>query len=105
MDEIDFDWDNNKARSNLEKHGISFELASELFYQSVILTFRDDRFEYGEVREAAIGEIEGICLYVVFTIRGEVLRIISARKASKKERNAYYDYFQRTAIRNPQKDE
>lgn len=102
---MEFEWDDNKARSNLKKHRVSFELAREVFYQPVVLTFEDDRFDYGEMREVAVGEIEGICLYVIFTVRDESLRIISARKASSKERQAYYDYIERRTISNPAKDE
>lgn len=105
MDKIEFEWDDKKAKSNLEKHGVSFELASEIFYRSTVFTFEDDRFDYGEVREVAIGEIEGICLYIIFTVRGESLRIISARKASIRERRAYYDHIERTTNRNTQENE
>ncbi|ACB54294.1 hypothetical protein cce_4948 [Crocosphaera subtropica ATCC 51142] len=100
-----FEWDENKAQSNLEKHKISFELAKELFKEPTVLSFQDNRFEYGEIREVAIGELYGVCLYVVFTLRGNIIRIISARKASVKERKAYYEYFKRTANRNSEENE
>ena len=100
MSRIKFEWDETKARSNLEKHGISFQLASEIFYRSTVLTFEDERFNYGEVREVAIGQIEGVCLYVIFTLRDDAIRIISARKASARERRKYYDHIKRTATGN-----
>ena len=95
-----FEWDTNKSISNLRKHKVSFELASEIFHGSPALTFDDSRFEYQEIRSVAVGEVEGICLYVVYTERGDTIRLISARKANKKERKAYYDYITRTAIRD-----
>ena len=100
-----FEWDENKARSNLTKHHVSFDLAREVFSQSIVLTFEDDRIDYGEKREVAISEVEGVCLYIIFTMRGDSLRIISARKASAKERRGYYDHIKRRTISNSSEDE
>ncbi len=76
---MEFDWDENKARANLEKHKVSFGLASEIFSKEEVLSFEDERFDYGEIREISLGEVEGVVLYVVFTVREERIRIISAR--------------------------
>jgi uncharacterized DUF497 family protein len=105
MSKIKFEWDEKKAVLNLSKHGVSFELGTEIFSDLQLLSFEDDRKDYGELREAGIGGVEGVILYVVFTVRGERIRIISARKANKEEREAYYEHFKRTTIRNSSKDE
>lgn len=61
---MEFEWDEAKNRSNLEKHGISFEEAS-LIFDGPVLTYPDDRFEYGEVRWRSIGKIEEISVVAV----------------------------------------
>lgn len=94
---MEFKWDENKARANLQKHRVSFEVAQELFLKKEVLSFEDDRVDYREVREIAIREIEGIDLYVVFTVREDRIRIISARKATSKETQRYYEYFPKRA--------
>ena len=88
--ELEFEWDETKAKLNLEKHGVSFFTA--------VVTFRnerleriDDREDYGEERWIALGRA-GLEVYrVVFTWRSENrIRIISAQKANKEERETYY---------------
>lgn len=94
---MEFEWDENKNKANLKKHDISFEVASEIF-QSLTLTSEISTHEYGEQRHISIGIVEDIVITVIHTKRGEKTRIISARKASKKERNIYHDHItQRTA--------
>lgn len=84
-----FEWDEEKNRTNIEKHGISFEQACRIF-EGVTLTAIDDRFEYGEVREISLGMVDGIVvLSVVHTDRNGNTRIISARQANRKERKQY----------------
>lgn len=90
---MNFEWDNNKKQENLKKHSISFELASEVFFDSRAIMGIDDRIDYDEVREFIIGQVSDVILYVVYTIRGKNIRIISARKANKQERGAYNDYY------------
>ncbi len=94
---MEFEWDENKARANLGKHNVSFELASEIFFKEAVLSFEDERFDYGEMRKIALGQVEGVVLYVVFTVREQRIRIISARKATRKEEQRYYEYFQKRA--------
>lgn len=87
-----FDWDPKKAASNERKHRISFEAAITAFDDPCALIDRDEEHSSAtEVREALIGEAEYGVLVVIFTIReaGAIYRIISARKASKKERKLY----------------
>ena len=87
---MQFDWDKNKAESNFKKHGISFDDAVTVFADPYLLFTEDYQHSIGEEREWAIGEAEnGLIIVVIFTVRQEVFRIISARKATKKERKQY----------------
>jgi uncharacterized protein len=93
---MQFEWDEHKNRQNLKKHGISFEEAKEIFL-GIIFTSIDERFDYGEIREISIGTIQGVVIVTVtHTERKGIIRIISARKATPKERKAYYEYFSET---------
>lgn len=90
---MEFEWDKEKNRLNIEKHGISFEEAVRRL-DDVHLSRPDTRGDYGEVREITIGMIAGIVVAVVIhTDRDEAIRIISARKANKKERREYHAYY------------
>lgn len=84
-----FEWDPRKRALNLRKHGIAFEDAVEVFAQPHLEDL-DDRPEHGEHRFVAFGEMRGRVIAVVYTKREEKRRIISARKATKDEREAYY---------------
>ncbi len=85
-----FEWDGNKAAINERKHGIRFEDAARVFDDVHAIIWIDDRTNYGEVRELILGAVESwLILVVVFTDRSGVIRIISARPASQKERNCY----------------
>jgi len=87
---VAFEWDENKSASNLEKHGISFDEAVRVF-EGVYLSHIDPRENYGEVREITTGIIaETVVTVVVHTDRDEAIRIISARKANRRERNEYH---------------
>ena len=91
---MEFEWDPNKAHANLKKHGISFETAALAFQDEMAVVIVDDRYDYDEVREILIGftPIEQGCLMVVFTEREEdVVRIISARKATRAETRLYHE--------------
>ncbi|MBS3049645.1 BrnT family toxin [Enterobacter mori] len=89
----EFEWDTNKAKSNLIKHGIRFEEAVLVFDDPYHLSLQD-RHENGEFRWQTIGLVHGlIIIMVAHTVRfesgDEVIRIISARKADRKERSRY----------------
>jgi len=89
---MEFEWDANKARSNLRKHGIRFEEA--VLFDDPRHLSRQDRYENGEYRWQTIGLVHGVIVIMVahsvrFESRTEVIRIISARKADSKERNRY----------------
>jgi len=91
MDSDDkFEWDHNKAASNRAKHGISFDEAKGVFRDTYAIEELDNQEDYGEVRYILIGMTEGKLLFVVYTERGEKIRLISARKADKDEQNEYY---------------
>jgi len=84
-----FAWDPAKNAANIAKHGVSFEQAARIF-DGPVLTGADDWDDHGEMREISIGLLDGIAaLVVVHTDRGEITRIISARRALKHERKLY----------------
>ena len=84
-----FEWDENKNKSNLEKHGIDFNQAKEVFNDKDKIEITDNRKDYGEERKKIIGKVMDLLLSIIYTIRGTAVRIISARAASKKERKDY----------------
>jgi uncharacterized DUF497 family protein len=90
-----FEWDTNKAKANLIKHGIDFEEAKTVFADDLTLTFRDDLHSDNENRYLSIGmSANGRILLVVHTEEDEidsqiVIRIISSRKATSSERKIY----------------
>ena len=91
---IRFAWDPVKAKSNIKKHRVSFELAARVFADPFART-EHDRFENGERRWRTLGIVEGhLLLLVAHTHKDdedgtEVIRIISARRAESKERKCY----------------
>ncbi len=84
---MEYEWDPAKADSNLAKHGVDFPAAIEALEDPRLLVIVDT--QYGEPRGRAIGLVNGIHLSVAYTMRGEVCRIISARRASRRERKQY----------------
>jgi uncharacterized protein len=84
-----FEWNEEKARANLAKHGIPFEAALDVFLDERRIDAADERVDYGEDRRNVIGAVDGIVLHVTYTMRGEVARLISARRAGRKERKRY----------------
>ncbi len=88
---MEFEWDENKNNTNTTKHKISFDEASKVFFDNESIIKEDIKNEYGEKRFNIIGAIIKGIIYVVYTFRGSLVRIISARKANQKERNEYYE--------------
>jgi uncharacterized protein len=86
---MEFEWDENKNKSNQLKHGISFEEATKIFDDEERVEYQDLRKDYGEDRWKTIGQILGIIFSVTYTLRTAVVRLISARLASPKERDLY----------------
>ena len=87
---LTFEWNPQKAKSNIEKHDVSFEEASTVFRDPLSLTIDDPLHSTGEARMVQIGiSNHNRLLVVVHTERGDNIRIISARKANRKERGHY----------------
>ena len=86
METEGFEWDDDKCRRNIEKHGIDFEEATEIFYCPHLIR-RSDRKK--EERWLAVGETESRIIAVIFTRRNGRIRIISARRARKNEARTY----------------
>jgi uncharacterized DUF497 family protein len=85
-----FEWDPEKARANLAKHEISFEEAMQAFLDPLSVTILDPDHSEGEDRFVLLGQsAAGRLLVVVHTDRGEAIRLISARRATRRERRAY----------------
>ena len=98
---MQFEWDADKDRVNIGKHGISFDQAQAIF-QGPTVDLVDGRFDYGEVRTISLGLWDGIVvLSVTHTDRQGRIRLISARVAcrvaSRKERVIYHDALRKTA--------
>ncbi len=87
-----FECDAAKNAANIAKHGIDFEDAIRIF-DGPVLEKADDRRNYGEVRIIAFGVVDDRELAVVYTMRGERRRIISARRAHSSERKAYREAY------------
>ncbi len=90
MIDDEFEWDDEKAASNLKKHGVSFEDARLVFEDAFAILDLDESEDYGEDRLIVTGMANSRILIVVHTERGERIRIISARKATKREQHDYY---------------
>jgi uncharacterized DUF497 family protein len=87
-----FEWDLSKAASNLKKHQVSFEEAATVFFDDIAVQFFDDAHSLGEERFIMLGLSSGAKLLVVCHCErgdGEVIRIISARKATRSEASFY----------------
>jgi uncharacterized DUF497 family protein len=88
---IRFEWDPAKAAANEADHGLTFDIGTAVFQDPFALDWRDDREDYGEDRYVIIGMVDDRVLYVAYTIRGDAIRIISARGAEPRERRQYHE--------------
>ena len=87
---MEFEWDQSKAAANLKKHGVSFEEAKTVFNNSLAVIFDDKAHSIDEQREIIIGHSQqNLLLLISFTERSNAIRIISARLATRKEREDY----------------
>lgn len=86
-----FEWDENKNQINIRKHKIDFLEASKVFYDPNFIVNEDTRHDYGEARYQVVGSIDihGIIFVVHAERHDNAIRIISARKANKKEKRLY----------------
>ena len=92
MKKIQFDWDPKKNIEKKKKHKISFEEAKDVFYDDNAILFDDPEHSIEEDRFLIIGRIKNLNICVVshcYKDKDEIIRIISARKATKKEKNTY----------------
>jgi len=85
-----YEWDPEKARANLRKHGVSFEEAATVFLDPLAITFPDPDHSDEEAREITIGlTAKHRVMFISHCWRGDRTRIISARRATRKERKQY----------------
>ncbi len=88
QEDLKFEWDQNKAAFNAEKHGIHFEEAVQVFLDREAEIIRYGR-RHGEICFELVGQVRGRLILVVYTERGDRIRIISARKPDKDEQRKY----------------
>jgi hypothetical protein len=84
-----FTWDENKRLANLKKHGIDFADVPPMF-DGDVFTIEDQRFDYGETRYITFGLLQFRVIVAAHTDENNVIRIISARKATKNEEKNYF---------------
>ena len=87
---VAFDWDEGNIDKNELKHGLSWKVIEEIFFNEPLILAVDVKHSQDECRCFALGKTDtGDKLFVVFTLRARKLRVISARSMNKKERNSY----------------
>lgn len=87
---MEFEWDENKATTNLSKHGVPFDEAKTVFDDPLYVDFYDPDHSYDEHRYIIVGQSQkGRLLIVSYTERENVIRLISAREVTQKERETY----------------
>ena len=86
---MEFTWSEAKRAANIKAHGLDFVEAESVF-EGVTFTFEDDRFSYGEQRFVTLGLLAGMTVSVAHTENKYEIRIISFRKANKRESQIYY---------------
>lgn len=90
MHTFNFQWDDEKRRANADKHGVDFPLIAEFDWQTAVV-IEDRRRNYGERRYSATGLIGSRLHVVVFTPRGDGLRLISLRRANRRDERKWQD--------------
>ena len=88
------EWDDDKNEENIKKHGLDFKTAELVFSDEYRVELFDEQHSADEERYITIGMVNDI-LFVVYTLRDERYRLISARLATKKERQMYYGYYKK----------
>jgi len=86
---VRFEWDEEKRKKNIRKHGIDFSGAEKLF-DGYTVTAEDTRFRYDELRFLTLGILNGQVVVVSHTERGEAIRFISIRRATRNEQKGYF---------------
>ncbi len=87
---MQFTWSERKRNTNLKDHGLDFVDAAQVF-AGTTFTFEDDRFDYGEQRFATLGLLFGVVVSIIHTETEHEIRIISFRKATRREAALYFD--------------
>ena len=87
---MECEWDTAKEQANRNKHGVDFRTAAKVLLDPYVIEF-DDLDSNGELRFTAIGLVDGRMLFVSYTMRGTVGRIISARGAEPHEKRKYHE--------------
>ncbi|MBL8665410.1 MAG: BrnT family toxin [Candidatus Odyssella sp.] len=87
---MEFEWDRDKAASNLRKHGVDFADAAQVFLDPFMLEY-EDLGTFAEIRFNALGMVRNRLIFLVYTERPGRIRIISARKATRHERRQYHE--------------
>ena len=86
----EFEWDDAKARRNYNRHGVTFEIARKAFRDPFMVEILDSREDYGEERYLLIGLADGQLLSIIYTMRNQRFRLISARRANRDEQDHYF---------------
>ena len=90
MHDDEFEWDEAKAAENWRRHGVTFMQGAEALRDPFAIEEIDDREDYGEERVNVLGMRQGVILHVTYTQRGDRIRVISTRRATKYEQDHYY---------------
>ncbi len=88
---MEFEWNEAKAELNARKHDVPFPFATRVFFDVNRLEWADTGSRQGEHRWVTIGLIDGVEIILAYTMRGEAIRLISARKAERHEREDYWN--------------
>jgi uncharacterized DUF497 family protein len=86
----EFEWDEAKAEANFQKHGVEFQTATKAFNDAYGIDEVDDSMSYGEQRYRLLARVGSHILLVVYSERAEIIRIISARQATRREHDRYF---------------
>ena len=88
---LKLEWHETKRQNTLKNRNLDFALAIEVLTDPNVKEYVDNRKNYGELRIRAYGMCSGLCLRVIYTMRGDTHRIISIQRVHKKEQEKYYD--------------
>ena len=91
MDGGDFQWDDTKATRNHAQHGVTIQAAQAVFKDPLAIEWQSDGQDQGEQRFAIVGMVANRLMFVAYTLRGDAIRLISARLAEPIERRKYHD--------------
>ncbi len=89
---MEFEWDEKKNQTNITIHEIDFCDAWQIFEHPMLIKM-DTRKDYGEQRLVGLGQLEGAVVVIVFTKRGNIIRVISIRRANRNERKIHKEKF------------